>query len=397
MGSAEAPLSILFLIRDLHPDGAQQQLSILARGLHQRGHRVTVAVFYGDGRLEQELGTAGVEVHHLDKRGRWDIAGFLLRLLRLIRQRRPMIIHGYLPVANLLALLSARWRPGTRVVWGLRSSAWTKRRLTGLGKLSLRLENFLSRFVDLCICNSWAGHQDALARGFPIQRLRVISNGIDTEALFPHREAGASQRRRWGVEPGETLIGLVGRLDPLKNHPAFLEMAAYLLKTQPALRFVCVGDGPADYRQILEDRARTLGLDDALILAGACVDMCAAYNALDLLVSSSITEGFANVIGEAMACQIPCVVTAVGDNSTIVADTGVVVPSAHEKALAGACTRLLALSADQRQVLGQRARDRILQHFSIPRLVTDTEALLNHLAIYRTLPTLLDQPSATDL
>ncbi len=102
-GDTSHRMKILILCRSLDVGGAERQIVELAKGLRQRGHEVSVAVFYGGGPLEADLGTAGIQMHDLRKTGRWDIAGFAARLLRLLRAERPDVLHSYLTLPNLLA------------------------------------------------------------------------------------------------------------------------------------------------------------------------------------------------------------------------------------------------------------------------------------------------------
>jgi glycosyltransferase involved in cell wall biosynthesis len=113
-----------------------------------------------------------------------------------------------------------------------------------------------------------------------------------------------------------------------------------------------------------------LGISDKVIWAGALSDMPAVYSALDLLVSSSFSEGFPNVIGEAMACGVPCVVTDTGDSALIVGETGCVVEPRNPSALAGAIISLMEKDPQER---GRRARARILENFSVERMTAETE------------------------
>ena len=133
-------------------------------------------------------------------------------------------------------------------------------------------------------------------------------------------------RLEWGIAECEKLIGQVGRLDPMKDHSTFLKAAALLAHERKDVRFVCVGEGPTGYRDELYSLAKTLGLASRLIWAGSRRDMPAVYNAFDVAVSSSRWgEGLPNVIAEAMACGVPCVVTDVGDSAFVVDKLGVVV------------------------------------------------------------------------
>lgn len=202
----------------------------------------------------------------------------------------------------------------------------------------------------------------------------MIPNGIDTERYCPNREAGQQVRAEWSINEQQTLVGLVGRLDPMKDHPVFLRAAALLAQEQPDVCFVCVGDGPRPYNQELQALGEALGLGERLIWAGARSDMPAVYNAFDIASSSSsYGEGFSNAIAEAMACGVPCVVTDVGDSARIVGDMGVVVPPKHPEALASGWKVALAKG---RREMALKARLRIVENFGVKRLIEQTEAAI---------------------
>src|SRR5712692_4540998 len=115
----------------------------------------------------------------------------------------------------------------------------------------------------------------------------VIPNGIDTELFRPDKERGLRVRTGWGITENQKLIGIVARLDPMKDHRSFLKAASLLAGERADVRFVCVGDGPDDYRQELRALGQQLGLTDKIKWAERRDDMPAVYNALDILVSSS--------------------------------------------------------------------------------------------------------------
>ena len=120
--------------------------------------------------------------------------------------------------------------PRARVVWGVRASNVDLDRYDWLSRLSYRIECLLSRFTDLTICNSRAGMEHAAAHGFPRERMTVIPNGIDTEHFKPDAAARERIRAEWGIAEKEMLIGLVARLDPMKDHPTFFHAAAMLAR-----------------------------------------------------------------------------------------------------------------------------------------------------------------------
>jgi glycosyltransferase involved in cell wall biosynthesis len=232
---------------------------------------------------------------------------------------------------------------------------------------------WVSSSVPLMISISEAVHDSLKAKGYRCQKNVVIFNGIDVDCFRPNSEAGAQARSKWDTFENEKLIGLVGRLDPVKDHPTFLRAAALLANEREDIRFVCVGDGPQPYRSQLQQLSQELGLTERLIWAGAREDMPAVYNALDIVCSPSYREGFNNVIGEAMACGVPCVVTDTADPAKIVANLGIVVPPGDPQMLAeGLRTMLLELHEIKPHLL----RERIVRHFSVETMVAATERIL---------------------
>ncbi len=368
-------MKIAFLIRSLNPGGAERQLVTLAKGLYERGHSVRVAVFYPGGSLEDELREQGITVESLDKRGRWEAFDFLRRLIEFMRRENPDVLHSYLCVANILAAILTQILPRSRVAWGVRASNMDLDRYDWTARLAYRAECFLSRFVDLIIVNSHAGFAYARSQGFPENKMMVIPNGIDTDRFRPNKESGRNIRAEWNIRNDEKLIGLVGRLDPMKDHPTFLRAAAQLARQRKDLRFVCVGDGPATYRQELLALSAELGLAEQLIWTGARQDMPAVYNALDVVVSSSYTEGFPNVIGEAMSCGVPCVVTNVGDSAWVVGDTGEVIPPQKPDRLSIAIETLIE-NIERTGYETNINRQHIIERFSVTALVAKTESAL---------------------
>lgn len=370
-------MKILFLARSLERGGAERQLVALARGLRQAGHTITVSLFYGGGPLEAELREAGVAVRSLDKSGRWDLVSFLARLVRLVRSERPDIIHSYLVEPNILTVLLKTVSPDAKVVWGVRASGRDLRRYERFIRLAFRLECFLSRYAALIIANSRAGRADHVACGFPDEKTVVVPNGIDTELFRPDRDARRRVRAELGIGENEKVIGVVARLDPMKDHPTFLRAAALLASEKTDLRFLCAGNGPSEYRRELLFLADGLGLSDRVIWSPVRPDVAAVYNSLDVLVSSSCWgEGFSNVIGEAMACGIPCVVTDAGDSAMIVGDTGIVVPPGNPESLASGIRGLLDEEPAQQAERAAMVRARVTSEFSVERLVQRTEKLL---------------------
>lgn len=367
------PMRIDFLIAALEQGGAERQLVVLAKGLHARGHRVRVLTFYPGGFYAPELDAAGVPHIALGKRSRWDLLGPSLRLRQILTEGRTELVHGYLASANLIALGSRWLGSGARVVWGVRASSRDLSRYSRVARGSSWVEEKLARQADLIIANSEAGRAAAIARGFQPDPFEVVPNGIDTARFSPSPERGKALRDAWGIKAGEVVFGLVGRVDPVKGHEVFLEASQRLASRDASARFVCVGRASRGDLERLQSLPTSRELGAKLSWIDGQSDMPPVYGAMDGLVSASHSEGFSNVVGEAMACGLPCVVTDVGDSARLVGDSGFVAPPRDPEALAQAMERLVA--AD-RIALGVAARTRIQEHFSVDALVNRTESLL---------------------
>jgi glycosyltransferase involved in cell wall biosynthesis len=363
--------NVLLFIRSLHAGGAERQLITTAIGLAARGHCVTVLTCYSGGEFENELLNNNVTLLSLDKKGRWDFFPVFFRLIKLLHARQFHTIYSFMGAANILSAISRPFIRSTRLVWGIRSSNMNLKAYDWLSQFSYYVEGRLSRFADTIIANSYAGAEHAIRHGFPKEKMTVIPNGIDTELFHPDETAGKLQRKNWDVEENSTLIGAAGRIDPIKGAPTFLKAVSILKRQNPRLRFIWIGKGEKHYQQSMHTLAEHYNLGGTLTWAGNCSNMVAAYNALDILVSSSHGEGFPNVIGEAMACGTRCVATDVGDTAQLIGPTGAIVQANNPDLLANAITAEMSSLHPSDQ---QRAR--IMENFSVKKLIHRTEKVI---------------------
>ncbi|MBN8549659.1 MAG: glycosyltransferase [Deltaproteobacteria bacterium] len=374
-------MRICFLIRRLDRGGAERQLLSLVKGLPKDRFNITVMEFYDGGGLVPELeNVPGVKRVCLKKGNRWHTLGFFRTFLREMRAADPDIIHGYLYVANILAVVAKFFlKRKPAIVMGFRSSNTHLEHYDWMASCCALLERKLSRFSDLLIANSNAGAEYCKAVGYSPKRIAVVSNGIDIEQFQPNATVRAETRRRWGVPDQSPLIGIVGRFDRKKNHAVFLRAAAVLAQEFPEARFVGVGGGGrGNYPEEMRQLSRDLGLSEKMVWAGETQDMNAVYNALDLnTLCSNAAEGFPNVLAEAMACGVPCVATDTGDARHILGPTGIIVPESKVELLVTAWKTLLKQDP---LPLRQQTRQRIVENFSIQKLAENTEHELRDLS-----------------
>lgn len=365
-------MKILFLARQLSMGGAERQLVTLANELGGRGIETIVAAFYGGGACLADLDRKTVRFVDLKKNSVRDVVGFQARFARLLRSERPDVVHGYGRTANLASLLTRVVAPKAKLIWGVRDSL---RDLSDYGLTARACSALVSatkRMPHAVIANSQAAVRVLRERGYSASRVYCVPNGFSPTRFYPDRASGAALRQAWGVSPTETLIGVVGRIEPAKDQLTFVRACGILARKYPKLRFVCVGRGwgTAQYLRSVQRAAEAASVSERMIWAEPEPNPRAIFNALDVVCSSSQSEGFPNVVGEAMACGRPLVVTEAGDSPLIVDDCWPVVRAKDPESLAGAVAQLL--NADDIQARCEHGRRRMQDQFSVGRLADRT-------------------------
>jgi glycosyltransferase involved in cell wall biosynthesis len=327
--------------------------------------------------LEAELIAGGVPIFFAEKRGRWDVIGPVIRLVRRIRKAKPDVIYSFLILANITAILIRPFIAGVPVVWGIRASSMDLRNYGWAFRFVNWLESRLARYADRIIVNSHAGLISfSHAKGEAV-RIEVIPNGIDCEKFRPDPRASKTLRDALRISEGDILIGLPARYDPMKDHATFFEAAGILGRVDEHVWFIAVGAGVDDANRVIGAQLDRLHLRQRVSLLGARLDMPQILAGLDVVtLCSAYGEGFPNVLGEAMACGVPCVATDVGDSSVVVGEFGIVVPPRNPAALAAAWQQLIARAQKGRTLLGYSSRERITREFSLERMIDRTECTL---------------------
>lgn len=368
--SGMKPLRICHVISGLETGGAESMLYKLLSGLDRERFEAEVVSLTSIGPTGPKIQKLGVPVRALGlARGIANPLG-VLRLARWLRGSRPDLVQTWMYHADLLGGLAARL-VGVPVVWNIRHSdlsAKGNKRTTILARQAgARLSRMLPQRI---ICCSEVAQEIHIQMGYAADRMVVIPNGFDLEAFRPDPAARRSVRRELDLPDQAHLIGLVARFNPQKDHATFVEAARRLAAQKPGVHFLLCGDGVTWMNHALTELIRQAGLADYFHLLGPRDDIPRLSAALDLAASSSAYgEGFPNVVGEAMACGVSCVVTHVGDSALIVGNTGRVVAPGDPGGLAKAWAELLSLPAAERQALGAAARERVQALFALPVIV----------------------------
>jgi len=374
MAKSAASPRVLHIITGLGTGGAEASLVRVIRGAADPSCHAVVSLTTRGTRAE-ELESLGVRVWAIGL-ARGQASWQALRALRAItREVDPGVIQGWMYHANVAAsLLAMTSRERWPVLWNVRHAldAWDTepRKLRWLIQLMARF----SSQPRAIIYNSSRSARQHEARGYSAARTLVIPNGVDVERFKPDATTRAATRLALGVPADAVVIGMAARIDPLKDHDTFLRVAAHIAARTETVYFLLVGAGTeagTEAQPTALDTTIAQREHDVPALAGRLVrwgerrDMPAIYNACDLVMLTSRSEGNPNAVAEAMGCGVPCVVTDVGDAALLVGASGEVAPVGDVIALAEAALRLVH-DHSQRRERGTVARARIQSHYSAP-------------------------------
>lgn len=305
--------------------GAETQLSNLLIGLKQKGYDVKLVVFYPNGQLEEKIRANNIPIISLNKKSRYDNFSILLKLYKIIKREEPQIVHSYLSMTNIFASMIRYISPKVKIIWGVRNSVTRPIHHKFVNKIEFKIEPYLSRIPDAIISNSFAGKLASIERGFPEDKLYVIPNGVDTQKYDINNNLRNKFRKKYDIEKF-TVYGVVGNFNIIKNHELVIDAVERLSpENKEKLRVIFIGNGPETRKLALQEYLNCKKLNQVIFFGQHEDYMEEVYNGLDYLISSSNSEGFSNVITEAMACGKTIICTDCGDNKKIVGQYGIVV------------------------------------------------------------------------
>lgn len=360
----------MHIITGLGGGGAESVLYRLCKNDLDNNKHVVVSMM-GEGKYGPLLKEIGIDVYTLDMSvGKISISG-LIKLYCLIRRISPDIVQTWMYHADLIGGIIARLAGIKKIFWNIRHTTLekgvSKKSTIMIAKLCAKLSGIIPYKIICCASSALDVHADL---GYKEDKLVIIKNGYELNKFTPDSEKGMVLRQSFSIED-KIVLGMVGRYSPLKDHNNLLQSIDIVGKQTSDFVCLLVGNGLTNQNEELVEKIRQLDLSDHILLLGQRNDIPEVMNALDLHILSSMSEGFPNVLAEAMACGTPCITTDVGDASVIVGETGWIVPPKNPEALADAI--LVAVEARKDfelwQVRKNACREHIVSNFSIESMV----------------------------
>ncbi len=378
-------MRVVHIITGLGVGGAESMLLQLIRALGRSTDEHVVLTLTSANAMVPQFEALNVTVTVL-RADRFGGLPALIKARKIIHDFKPNLVMTWLHHSDLFGVMLKSLMPSLPLVWNIRCSKLSATELPRRNLLIVRLLSFLSWIPDAIVANSMAGKREHIAVGYRRAGWRILPNGFDTVRFAPNRAAGDRIRAASGIPLNAFVVGLVGRYHPMKGFDLFMEVAGRLAKASPAVHFVLAGDEVNAANAGLKKMVATAGIEGRITLLGQRSDIGDVMNVFDVTACTSTSEGFSNVIGEAMLCGVPCVATDVGDNAVLVGAGGRVVPAGDAGALAAAITQMIEMPPQSFHELKGVARAQIVDHFAIENIARRYQELFDEFAIGRDNP-----------
>jgi len=327
------------------------------------------------GRYGPLLADSGIPVHCLRLvSSRPSTYARLGNLLRLIRSLAPDVIQGWMYHGNLAAWLAHKALDSKpRLAWNIRHSLYDPKLEPLRTRMAIESGKHLSGAPRVILYNSHVSRVLHERWGFCPRHGHVIPNGFDVsrdDAIDV-----ASMRAALGLPADAFVFGHFARDNPVKDHASFLKAATAIAARHSEVYFLAAGAGiTASNERLMANIPPSLSA--RIMLLGEREDVPALMRICDAVVSSSYSEAFPNVLGEAMASGVPCIATDVGDCAYLIGDTGLLVPPRDTVAMAAAMQTMIDYP-EQTRTWGKLARERVSANFSLHSVVEQYAALYN--------------------
>ncbi len=357
-------MKVLHVIVDLNVGGAETMLRRLIDSDVDSISNTTVVSLTTLGAIGEVLCAQRVRVYALGMTSIFSFPVTLWRLIRIIRKYRPEIVQTWMYHADLMGGLAAIMT-GCRVVWNIRSTAIPQGAMSMTYWL-IRLCAIASYVIPArIICCAQTAKDAHIKLGYVINKMRVIPNGYNFTNFIPCLNSRAKDRELFGFGVSDIVICTVGRFDPLKDFHNFISAASKLSAIRNDVKYVMVGRNVDASNATLIGWIENVGLTKKFLLLGERSDIPSVLSAIDIFCLSSVNEAFPNVVVEAMAMSVPCVVTRAGDAAEILGDDEFVVPVQDSSALSDALLRLCNFSQTDRAMLGEKGAKKVRKDYGI--------------------------------
>lgn len=363
-------MKITHIIIGLGIGGAELMLKRLVEGLNGKdGMHHSVISLTDLGPVGQQLLDNGIHVKSLGMKNILSIPTTFIKLRRELKNKKPDIVQTWMYHADFLGGLAAKSLGIHNVIWNVRNT-----HLNSNGKFNMvfrKICAYLSYKVPKeIIYVSQSAYNEHLKQKYRSNIGKIIGNGFDTAKYSFSRRNREKYRSDFKLEDSDIAVFSIGRYVPAKDHSTFVAAICLAARTNPKIKGVLVGrDIQLDLFDLSDSEKKYF------IMTGQRADIAELLSAADIFCLHSITEGFPNVLGEAMSVGIPCITTDAGDAALILKEKKYVVDVGDFSAIS---RKIIELSNEPDSVIAAIANkntENIVRNYSISSILDQYIAL----------------------
>jgi len=365
-------IKIVHIITGLGSGGAENMLYKLLKYSDKDKYYHEVISLMDKGIFGEEIEKEGIKVHTLNLSNK-NVIESIFKAREICK--RFDIVNTWLYHADFIGFIISKVLLKKKLIWNIRHSNLDKGANKKRTLWVVKINSILSKYVDYITYNSTKAKMTHISVGYANKHSTIISNGFELNKFKFYPHARNKIRNQLNVQEFEKLIITVGRWDIQKDYYTLFDALFDVAKENYDFKFLMVGTNLYSANKELVELINKNGLQEKVLLLGRRNDIPELLSAADVYVSSSMGESFSNSIGEAMASELPCIVTDVGDSKIIVDDCGIVVESKNRSQLARAIIQFIESNSFSREKIGEKCRNRIIEHYSISNVVIKYEVL----------------------
>ena len=364
-------IKILHIITGLGFGGAENNLLNLIKEIDKTKFELHVVSLNGKGYIGEQILNLNIPLnsYEANKSGfilfkLFNIAFVIVQIIKLIKQIKPDLIQTWLHHADLIGFLCAFLTGHKKLVWSVRCSDLKKGYISAKNRYLVKILSFFSYYPIVILFNSHAGIKAHLKIGYKPKKYQCIFNGIDTSRFKPDSEQKYKTKIELKILQNIQTIGYVGKDQNIKDIETFLYSIQEVQKKLPDINVVMIGENLSNNNKNLLNSINELQLKN-IKLIGLKKNIENYMQVFDIMISTSLSEGFPNVLAEAMSCGVPCVSTDVGDARNIIDTNNQLHEVKNYKAISNSCIRILLMNSEEKKKLNESSRKRIIDKFNI--------------------------------
>ena len=362
------PINSMHIITGLDIGGAETMLFKLIKDRPESYRSTIVISLTTKGVIGHRLEKIGITVIELEIRKRISFFCKFFKLKKIIQSKRPKVIHTWMYHANLMGGLAAYIANNRNIIWSIRRSE-LKLNESLTTYIVMKLGALFSEIIPkkiVCVANS--GLKNHESYGYAKKKMTVIPNGFDLQKLKHDEVKRKKVRNSLNITDDKLVIGSVGRFHESKDFKNLVMSAIKVIPQYRNIKYMMVGRNLDSKNKILKKWINQTGFRDHFLLIGETDDIVGYMSAMDIFCLSSKTEGFPNVIGEAMSMKLPCVATNVGDVRKILGKYAIIVKPENRELLCNGLCDMLSMNEEKRIELGLRGRQRMKREYSLKKI-----------------------------